>query len=153
MPTASLQNGKTPLQLNKYPGYDTKLHLMVRLQSLSFEKYEVSLHCHYSQVHSDPRVVVLVRVLSMDQSNHLLYLKPFNCVQTTDKYLIELLVFNSNTWKHLTVCRQMISIKLDRDIWYLELLMLDRNTWNYLTVCQQLSSGSFRNNVTNKLFI
>ena len=36
------------------PGYDTKLHLMVRLQSCSFEECGVPFHCHYSQVDSDP---------------------------------------------------------------------------------------------------
>ena len=34
----------------KYPGYDTKLLLMVRLQS---GKCRVPIHCHYSQDHSD----------------------------------------------------------------------------------------------------
>ena len=38
---------------NKYSGYDTKLHLMVRLQSCSFE-VRVPLYCHYSQIHSEP---------------------------------------------------------------------------------------------------
>ena len=33
------------------------------------------------------------------------YLKPFNIVQ------IKLLEFGSNTWNHLTVCKQMINIK------------------------------------------
>ena len=38
--------------------------------------------------------------------------------------------------------------------WYnIELLMLDCNTWNHLTVCKQMSSGLFRNKVTNKLFV
>ena len=35
--------------------------------------------------------------------NHLLYLKPFNCVQ------LALLVSDSNTWNHLIVCKQMSS--------------------------------------------
>ena len=46
---------------------------------------------------------VPVRVPSMDQIelfNHLLYWKPFNYVQ------IELLILDSNTWNHLTVCKQ-----------------------------------------------
>ena len=37
-----------------YPGYDSNLYLMVRLQSLNFGKYRVSLHCHYFQIHCDP---------------------------------------------------------------------------------------------------
>ena len=37
---------------NKCLGYDSKLHLMVRLQSWSFEEWKVLLY--YSQVHSDP---------------------------------------------------------------------------------------------------
>ena len=34
----------------------------------------------------------------------------------------------------------------------IELLVLDSSTWNHLTVCKQMSSGSFENNVTYKLF-
>ena len=34
-----------------------------------------------------------------------------------------------------------------------ELLELHNNTWNHLTVCKQMSSGSFKNNATYKLFI
>ena len=51
-------------------------------------------------------------VLSIGQIelfNHLLYLKTFNYGQTNDLYLIELLVLNNNTWKDLTVCKQMNS--------------------------------------------
>ena len=36
------------LHQDKYPGYDTKLHRMVRLQFKSFGEYGVLLHCHYS---------------------------------------------------------------------------------------------------------
>ena len=39
----------------------------------------------------------------------------------------------------------MINIKL-------ELLVLDGNTWKHLTVCEQMSSNSFKNKITNKLF-
>ena len=31
--------------------------------------------------------------------------------------------------------------------------MLIANTRNHLTVCKQMNSGSFENNVTNKLFV
>ena len=31
--------------------------------------------------------------------------------------------------------------------------MLNSNTWNHLTVCKQISSGSFKDNVTYKLFV
>ena len=34
--------------------FDTKLHLMVKLQFQSSGECGVHLHCHYSQVHSDP---------------------------------------------------------------------------------------------------
>ena len=30
----------------------------------------------------------------------------------------------SNTWKHVTLCKQTINIKLDRNDYYIELLML-----------------------------
>ena len=49
-------------------------------------------------------MLVPVRVPYMgkiDLSNHLIYLKPFNCVQ------IKLLMLYSNAWNHLTVCKQM----------------------------------------------
>ena len=36
-----------------YPGFDTKLHLIARLQSESFEECRVLFHCHHSQVNSD----------------------------------------------------------------------------------------------------
>ena len=36
---------------NKCPRYNTKQHLMVRLQSWGFGKYGVNLHSHYSKVH------------------------------------------------------------------------------------------------------
>ena len=56
------------------------------------------------------RMVALVRVPTMDQIklfNHLLYLKPFNCVQ------IKLLVFNINTWNYWDLVRvKMVSFKL-----------------------------------------
>ena len=86
MPTASVQRSRTT-SLTSYPGYDSKLLLLVKLQFWSFVEWGVLLHCHYSQVHSDPGVVVPVRVLSMSQIelfNHLFYLKPFNCVQTVN---------------------------------------------------------------------
>ena len=38
---------------------------IVRLQPWSFRKYDVPLHCHYSQVHSDPERVALGRFLSL----------------------------------------------------------------------------------------
>ena len=70
---------------NKCPGYDTELHLMVRLQSWSFGECGVLLHCHYSQVHS-LEMVVLVRVRSMGQ------IEMFN---------------------HFTVSKQMTDVKLN----------------------------------------
>ena len=36
--------------------------------------------------------------------NHLLYLKPFNCVQAIN-------------WNHLTVCKQIANIKKNNQIW------------------------------------
>ena len=46
-------------------GYDTKLHLIVRVLFGSFEECGVSLYCHYSQVYSDPEWLP-VWVSSMD---------------------------------------------------------------------------------------
>ena len=34
----------------------------------------------------------------------------FNCVETNDWCLIELLVIHGNTWNHLTVCKQFIDV-------------------------------------------
>ena len=47
-------------------------------------------------------------------------------------------MFDNNTWSHLTV--------------QIELLVLDNNSWSYLTACKVMSSGSFKNNVTYKVF-
>ena len=44
---------KAPSTKDECSGYDTKLDLLVRLQSWSFVEWGVPLHCHYSQVHSD----------------------------------------------------------------------------------------------------
>ena len=88
MPTASLQQDKTPL--NKCPGCDTNPASNVKLQSLNFGECRVPLYCHYSQVYSDLEWLYLVRVTSMGQIelfNHLLriimvsYLKPYSYVQ------------------------------------------------------------------------
>ena len=39
------------------PGYDIKRHLKLRLQSFSFGKSRVLLHCHYSQIHRPESVL------------------------------------------------------------------------------------------------
>ena len=57
-------------------------------------------------------------------------------VKTNNWCLIELLELNSNTWKHLTVCKQI------------ELFVLDRNKWNHLTTWKKISSGSFKNAIS-----
>ena len=44
-PTVSLQNGKISPR-NNCPGYDTKLHLMKRLQYPRFGECGVTFHCH-----------------------------------------------------------------------------------------------------------
>ena len=36
------------------PGYDTKLHLILKLQFWRSRECGVALHCYYSKVHSDP---------------------------------------------------------------------------------------------------
>ena len=41
------------LPKKRCPEYDTKLNLMLRLQFWRFEECRITLHCHYSQVHSD----------------------------------------------------------------------------------------------------
>ena len=46
-----------------------------------------------------------------------------------------LLLLHSNTWNHLTVCKQIINSKP---------FPLDRNTWNHLTVYKNMNSGSFK---------
>ena len=82
----------------------------------------------------------------------------FNCVQTNDWCLIELLVIDSNTWSNLTVkwwmnnkifgtiqlCANILAlahlkIRLHTNYW------LTNNMYNYWTVCKQMSSGSFKN--------
>ena len=64
------------------------------------------------------------------------YLKPFNWIQ------IELFVFDSNTWNHLTVCNRITNVKLQylkSFNWIqIELFVLDSNTWNHLTVSKEM---------------
>ena len=31
--------------------------------------------------------------------------------------------------------------------------IINNNSWKYLTVCKQMSSGSFENNVNNKVYV
>ena len=109
------------------PGYNTKLHLIVRLQlwgmwsTPSLPLLPGSLW---------PRLVVPFWVPSIgqiEQLNHLLtiiiitYLKWFDCVKVIYIYIyilyrsnwsIELLVFDRNTWNHLTVCKQIVMLIL-----------------------------------------
>ena len=61
-------------------------------------------------------------MVQIELFNHLLriiiiiisYLKSFSCVQIIyillEDLIIELLILNSNTWNHLTMCKQMINI-------------------------------------------
>ena len=55
--TASLQRSKIPTHThthtNDCPGYNTKLHLMVRIQFWNLGECRVPLHCHYSHVNFD----------------------------------------------------------------------------------------------------
>ena len=87
MPTLSLEMGKT---INECPGYEAKpsnseasvLELWGMWSTLSLPLLPGPL---------SPWVVVFVKVPSMGQIelfNHLLYLKPFNCVQTNEHWLI-----------------------------------------------------------------
>ena len=57
---------KTPTKRER-PRYETKLHLMVIILFWQSEMYGVSLHCHNTQFHSDPRVVIPGKVPSMGQ--------------------------------------------------------------------------------------
>ena len=79
-------------------------HQIVRLQSWSFAGMWRTRSLLLLPVPLWPGVVVSVRVLSIYQIelfNLFLYLEPFNCIM-----LNKLSVQNSNTWNHLTVCKQ-----------------------------------------------
>ena len=56
-----LQRGKIT-QKKRCPGYDTKLHLVVRFQFWWYKFCEVLLHCHYSQENSDPERLYLLGI-------------------------------------------------------------------------------------------
>ena len=43
-----------PLKIENLPVYDTKLHPVVKFRIWDLVEWWVSLHCHYSRVHSDP---------------------------------------------------------------------------------------------------
>ena len=56
-------------------------------------------------------------------------------------YWKELLVLDSNTWNHLTVCKQMINIKKNYLCWIAilkttKMYANNSNSWNHLTVCE-----------------
>ena len=51
--------------------------MMIRHHFWSFGDYGISLHCHYSQVHSDPEYSP---IHGSNRTIHLLYFKPFNCM-------------------------------------------------------------------------
>ena len=55
----SSAEGKT-LSKKECPGYDTKLHLMLRLLFWSTEAFEIPLLCHYFQVDFEPGCQFLV---------------------------------------------------------------------------------------------
>ena len=86
---------------------------MVNLESWSFRECGVPLH--YSQVYFDT-----------ERSNG-------TVTQDNYQYQIKLFVLDSNTWNHLTVCKQIIDrnnwIRLTDEKYNIELLVLNRNTW------------------------
>ena len=50
---------------------------------------------------------------------------------------VKFLLLHSNTWNHLTVCKQMTDVKL---------LLLQSNTWKHLFVYKKkMCSDSFKN--------
>ena len=61
--------------------------------------------------------------------------------QMTD---VQLLVLDSSTWNHLTVCKQIIYIVYR--------IIRFRNSWNHLAVCKNMSSSLLKN-VINKMYL
>ena len=51
---------------------------------------------------------MIIRIINVKYPD----LKPFDCVQ------IQLLVFDSNTWNHLTLCKQMMSALFKNNVTY-----------------------------------
>ena len=90
------------------PGLANALNMILNhLKSLSFSKDRVSPLWPGPIKLGD---VVPVKVQSIGQIeliNHFLYLKPFNCVKTYDRYWNELLVLHSNIWNCLNACKRM----------------------------------------------
>ena len=73
---------RVTLTPNECPGCGTKLHLMVRLQSSSFGKYDIPLPNLLLLGPLWTELVVPIRLSSIGQRElfcHLPYLKPFNC--------------------------------------------------------------------------
>ena len=58
---------KTPHQKRDVLSLNTKLNLMVRFQFCRSTEYEKSLHCHYSQNHSEPELQCLFGSMLMGQ--------------------------------------------------------------------------------------
>ena len=99
---------------NKCPDM-TQNHRMLKIQSKSFGKYVgylITLSLALLQGASWLKVEVLVTVRfigQIEQSNRLPYLKP------STKWLMLNWIINNNTWNHLTVCKQIICIKLAKN--------------------------------------
>ena len=53
----------------------------------------------------------------------------------------------------IEIFNHFLYLKLLDSIQTNQLLIFDNNTWNHLTVSKQMSPGSFKNNVTYKLFV
>ena len=101
-PTPPLQRGKTPTHICS--GYDSK-QSDGESPVLGFWWMWNPLSMPLQLGLPWPGAVVFVRVLSIVQIKlfkHLLYLKPFNCVQTND-YQIELLELDDKDGTHLNV--------------------------------------------------
>ena len=110
MPTRSLQRSKTPPY--KCPGYDTKLHLILRFQSWSSRKCGVLLHCHYSQVHFNLKWLYLLGfyLWVTELLNHL-----------TNRWLILNWIIGIRyywDWNYLTMRKQLSSGLFTNNVFY-----------------------------------
>ena len=70
------------------------------------------------------------------------YLKEYNCMQSNDYYLIEMV-----TWNHIIMYKLLV---LDRNTWnhiiVYKLLVLDRNIWNHITE-KKIKRNNYAKNV------
>ena len=122
---------------NDWPEYNTKLHLGVRLQSLSFGQCGVLIYCHYSLVHSDSLDCTCQGPIYGSNRNVQLFTKDYYYLIFE---IIRLVKIVHMRWKNLITRLKLQYLKafncMQTNYWYqIVSLVFSRNTCYHLTMC------------------